>query len=95
MGRHDPTPLTKARDELMSHIVRCEVLDAHMDDRMEWLDETLDYLADKYPRLGDLQLTQLELIGRQYLRPVIPHGKQHNAMSRDRKMQEQQEQQAA
>ena len=88
MGRHDPTALTKARDELMSHIVRCDVLDAQREHRLEWLDDTLDYMADKYPQLTDLKLAQLELIGRQYLKPVIPHGQDHTALTRDRTRRE-------
>lgn len=86
MGKYDPTTLTKARDELMSHIVRCGALDASDQDRMEWLDETIDYMADRYPRLSELELAQLELMGRQYLKPVIPHGKEHTAVNMDRSL---------
>ena len=63
MGRHDTTTLDKARDELMSHIVRCQVLDARHEDRMEWLSDTVDYMAGRYPRLGELELAQLCLKG--------------------------------
>jgi len=69
----------------MSHVVRCEVLEARSDDRFEWLDDTLDYMADRYPQLGELELAQLELMGRQFLRPVIPHGVGNNALTRERK----------
>ena len=82
MGRHDSTPLTKARDELMSHIQRCGVLDAEKEHRKEWLDDTIDYMAGRYTRLSELELAQLELMGRQYLKPVIPHGKEHTALNR-------------
>lgn len=95
MGRHDSTPLTKARDELMSHIQRCGVLDAGMDDRQEWLDDTMDYMAGRYTRLNELELAKLELMGRQYLKPVIPHGKEHNALTRDRRLAEERQAQAA
>ena len=80
MGRHKTTALDKARDELMSHIQRCEVLDAQMEHRFEWLDDTIDYMAGRYPQLSDLQLAQLESIGRQYLRPAITHGARYNAI---------------
>lgn len=80
MGRHDTTPLTKARDEMMSHVVRCNVLQAEMDERLEWLDDTIDYMAERYPMLSDLQLALLETMGRQYLRPAIRHGARYNAM---------------
>lgn len=97
MGKHDATTLTNARDELMSHIVRCGALDATQKDRMEWLDETMDYMADRYPGLGELELASLEMIGRQYLKPVIPHGKEHTAVTMDRSVEaaEQRETQAA
>ena len=74
MGRHASDLLTKARDELMSHTVRCAVLDAEQADRVEWLEETIEYIAGRYPGLSDLELTQLEAIGRQYIKPVIAHG---------------------
>lgn len=79
---HRKTDLDKARDELMSHVVRCEVLDAAMEHRLEWLDDTMDYMADRWPSLGDLQLAQLEMMGREYLRPVIAHGSGNTAMNR-------------
>lgn len=83
MGKgHRKTDLDKARDELMSHVVRCEVLEAQMEHRMEWLDDTMDFMAERYPQLSDLQLAQLEMIGRRFLRPAIPHGADHNAMTR-------------
>jgi hypothetical protein len=67
----------------MSHVIRCDVLEARHEDRIEWLDDTMDYMAGRYPQLSDLQLTQLELIGRQFLRPVIPHGRGNNALTRE------------
>lgn len=83
MGKsHRKTDLDKARDELMSHVVRCDVLDAAMEHRAEWLDDTMDYMADRWPSLSDLQLAQLEMMGREYLRPVIRHGSGHTAMNR-------------
>lgn len=80
MGRHDSTVLTKARDELMSHIVRCDVLEAEKEHQHEWLDDTLDYMAGRYPMLSDLQFAHLETMGRQYIRPAIRHGADFNAM---------------
>lgn len=83
MGRHDATPLTHARNELMSHVIRCDVLEAQHESRFEWLDETMDYMADRYPQLSELQLAKLELIGRQFIKPVIPHGRGSNALTRE------------
>jgi len=72
----------------MSHMVRCGVLEARHQDRLEWLDETMDYMAGRYPHLGDLQLARLEMMGRQFLKPAIPHGREHTALTRDRALAE-------
>lgn len=83
MGNHEYTTLDRARDELFSHIQRCEVLDADMDEHMdEWLAETMDFMAERYPDLSDLQLAQLRMMGERYLEPVIPHGRKSNAVHR-------------
>ena len=82
MGKHQKTQLDRARDELMSHVVRCDVLDARMTDRESWLDDTLDYMQERYPTLSDLQLHQLETIGKQFIKPVIPHGQGNTASNR-------------
>lgn len=88
MGKHDYTKMDQARDELMSHVVRCDVLEAEMDHREEWLQETMDYMAERYPMLSDLQLTQLEMMGRQFIKPAIPHGQGHTSRTRDNNIQE-------
>lgn len=83
-NRHKTTDLDRARDELMSHVIRCEVLEATMEHRVEWLNDTLDYMAERYPQLGDLQMAQLEMMGRQFIKPAIPHGAGKNAQTLDR-----------
>lgn len=66
----------------MSHVVRCEVLDAEMEHREEWLRDTMDFMAERWPGLTDLQLAQLEMVGKQFIRPAIPHGKGNHAKNR-------------
>jgi len=44
--------LEEARDELFSHILRSGVIGAPPDQQREWLDETIGYLADRYPELS-------------------------------------------
>jgi len=51
--------LGRARDELFSHINRCGVLQAEEDDQRHWMDETIDYLAERYPDLSDGDLQEL------------------------------------
>lgn len=87
-NKHRKTDLDKARDELMSHVVRCEVLDAAMEHRMEWLEDTMGFMAERYPQLSDLQLAQLEMMGKQFLRPAIQHGAGNTAANRGEPAQE-------
>ena len=81
-NKHRKTTLDHARDELMSHVVRCNVLQARMDDRLEWLDDTMAYMGERYPALNEIELAKLEMIGRQFVQPVIPHGKGNTAHNR-------------
>lgn len=68
----------------MSHVVRCDVLEASMEHRMEWLEDTLAFMAERYPQLSDLHMAQLEMMGRQFVKPAIPHGAGKNAQTIDR-----------
>ena len=67
--------LARARDELFSHINRCGVLQAEDDDQQHWMDETIDYLAERYPELSDSDLQDLYSVGIRFCRPAIPHGR--------------------
>ncbi|MEJ2203989.1 MAG: hypothetical protein P8170_07755 [Gemmatimonadota bacterium] len=80
---HKRTILDIARDELFSHVIRCDVLEAHMSARLEWLEETLDYMRLRYPQLTDLQAEQLDVLGQRFLKQAIPHGKHATAENRD------------
>lgn len=82
-SKHRKTQFDRARDELCSHVIRCDVLEAGMEDRLEWLEETMDYMADRYPDLSELELAQLEVVGRRFIKPAIPHGSHAHAGNRD------------
>ncbi len=73
---HQTTALERARDELFSHIHRCGVLDASDEQKQEWMGETIDFMAERYPSLGETDLAQLREIGLRFCAPVIPHGRQ-------------------
>lgn len=73
-GKYEPTTLDRARDELFSHIQRCGVLEAEEDQRVEWLTDTIDYLAERYPDLSPEELAKLRTMGDRYCSPAIPHG---------------------
>lgn len=64
----------RARDELFSHISRCGVLKAAPEQQKAWLDETMDYLAERYPDLEEANLEELRLIGTRFCSPVIQNG---------------------
>lgn len=72
--KFEATDLDRARDELFSHIQRCGVLEAEVEQREEWLSDTIDYLAERYPDLSASDLDELKNIGRRYCSPAIPHG---------------------
>lgn len=63
----------RARDELFSHINRCGVLGAAEEDQREWMGETLDYLADRYPDLSEEDLEELHTLGMRFCQPPIPY----------------------
>ena len=67
--------VTRARDELFSHINRCGVLQAEEEDQRHWMDETIDYLAERYPDLTDGDLQDLYSVGIRFCQPAIPHGR--------------------
>jgi len=74
--------MDRARDELFSHINRCGVLQASPEDQKTWMAETIDYLAERYPDLSDLHLSQLHDIGLRFCAPAIGHGTD-NAVTAD------------
>ncbi len=73
-SKFEPTVFDKARDELLSQIKHCGVLQATEDQRDKWFQETMAYLAERYPDATQKELEDLEQVGRRYCQPVIPHG---------------------
>jgi len=71
---HQPSLFDRARDELFSHIHRCGVLQATEEQQREWMDDTLEYMAQRYPDLTPEQRRQLRDLGLRFCKPVIPHG---------------------
>ena len=61
----------RARDELFQHINRCGVLRASAEQQAEWMDDTVEYVAECYPALTREQLGELRAIGLRFCRPVI------------------------
>ena len=61
----------QARDELFSHILRCGVIEALPEHQKEWMDDTMQYLAERYNDLGEEELTQVRTLGERYCQPVM------------------------
>jgi hypothetical protein len=74
LTKHRKTDFDVARDELMSHIHRCGVLKAAPEQQGQWLEDTMEFMAERYPDLSAEQLKELHQIGRRFCQPIIPHG---------------------
>ena len=66
-----PTALDQARDELFSHILRCGVLEAAPEHQKEWIDDTMQYIADRYTDLKEAELAQVRVLGERFCQPVV------------------------
>jgi hypothetical protein len=80
---NDTKIMDRARDELFSHIHRCGVLQATPEQQQEWMEETLEYMAERYPEMGAAQLEELKAVGLRFCQPVIPHGEENRAESEE------------
>jgi hypothetical protein len=66
-----PSALDQARDELFSHILRCGVLEAAPEHQKEWMDDTMQYITDRYPDLKAEELTTVRTLGERFCQPVV------------------------
>lgn len=66
-----PTSFDQARDELFSHILRCGVIEADLEQQKAWMDDTMQYIAERYSDLGEEQLTQIRVLGDRFCQPVV------------------------
>ena len=75
------TVMERARDELFSAIRQCGVIGAEEAEQFAWMDETLEYMKQRHPQLSGHELDQLRIAGMRFCQPVIPHGREHTALS--------------
>jgi hypothetical protein len=73
----------RARNELFSAIRQCGVIGAAEDDQIEWMDDTVRFLAERYPELTAGELDQLKGTGLRFCQPVIPHGSSQTSSADD------------
>ncbi len=71
----------RARDELFSHVNRCGVLQAAVEEQETWMQETIDYIGERYPDLTDSDLRDLHAVGMRFCQPAIAHGAENTAKS--------------
>lgn len=75
-----PSFVDQARDELFSHILRCGVTEAEPEHQKEWMDDTMQYLAERYPNLSEEELAQVRVLGERFCKPIV-RGKPETAGS--------------
>ena len=66
-----PSIFDQARDELFSHILRCGVTEAEPEHQKEWMDDTMQYLAERYANLSEEELAQVRVLGERFCKPVV------------------------
>jgi iron-sulfur cluster repair protein YtfE (RIC family) len=64
-----PTPFEQARDEMFQQIIQCGVLQASPEHQIEWLDETMQYLAERYHELKREEMAELKTLGQRFCQP--------------------------
>ncbi len=64
-----PSPFEEARDELFQHIIRCDVIGSAPEHQQEWFDDTMKYMADRYPELAERDFEELKQLGARFAQP--------------------------
>lgn len=64
-----PTPFEQARDEMFQQVIRCGVPQAAPEHQVEWFDETMAYLEDRYHELSKEELSELRTLGLRFSQP--------------------------
>jgi hypothetical protein len=57
----------EAQEELISHLLRSNVTEVAPAQQREWLDDTIGYLGDRYPKLSGAALRRLRAQADGYL----------------------------
>ena len=86
--RSEPKSSDRARDELFSAIRQCGVIGALPEEQTEWMEDTLQFMNERYPDLKKQDIDQLRELGMRFCQPVIPHGGAHTALNTQEQEQE-------
>lgn len=73
-GKPKASVFDKARNELLSQIQHCGVLQATVEQKDTWFRDTMQYLAKRYPAVSPEELAELDALGRRYCEPIISYG---------------------
>jgi hypothetical protein len=65
----EPTPFEQARDEMFQHVMRCGVIGADPEHQLEWFDDTMRYLGERYHELTETELKDLRTLGERFAAP--------------------------
>ena len=68
-GPASPSPFEEARDELFQHVMQCGVIGAEVEHQVEWFDQTMAYMTERYPELSPTQLKELRTLGERFAQP--------------------------
>ena len=68
-GPTEPSAFDQARDELFQHIMRCGVVGADAEHVEEWFAETIKYMTERFPELGEQQINELKTLGMRFAQP--------------------------
>ena len=64
-----PTAFEQARDELFYHVIHCGVSESDPAHHNEWFDETMRYIAERYPELSEREINELRSVGERFAVP--------------------------
>lgn len=65
----EASPFEQARDELFQHIMRCGVVGSDPEHAEEWFAETIKYMSERFPELGEQQIGELKTLGLRFAQP--------------------------
>lgn len=63
--------MDEARNELFQHIMSCGVIGSQPEHQVEWFNETMNYLSERYHELSKQQIADLRVLGERFAAPPV------------------------
>lgn len=76
-----PSPMDEARNELFQHIMSCGVIGSLPEHQVEWFNETMNYLSERYHELSKQQIADLRVLGERFAAPPAKKSASADAVS--------------